>query len=114
VPGSEGVPQMLAQGEPSVGQPVSFTLDGALPGAPAILIVGLSELGAKFKSGTLVPHPDWFSPIVFVGAGGAASLGGNWPAGAPAGTPFWFQWWLADPGAAKGWAGTAGVKVLAQ
>lgn len=112
--GTEGVPQMLAQGAASPGQTVSFSLQEALAGAPAVLIVGLSEFDKPFKSGTLVPHPDWLSPIVFVGTGGSVTLAGTWPAGVPAGTPFWFQWWLADPAAPLGWAGTSGVKIVVQ
>jgi len=110
-PGSGGTPQFLVEGEPEVGSPVAFTLADAQPGASAILIVGASALMAPFKGGTLVPNPDLLAPVVKVGAGGSVSLAGAWAAGPPPGMQLFFQWWVADAGAAHGWAATAGVQL---
>ena len=112
-PGSLGTPDFEVQGEPVVGEPVSFIVQDALPGASAVLVVGASALMAPFKGGTLVPNPDWFSPVLKVDNVGVLSLAGPWPPGAPAGMEFYFQWWVADPGAPKGWASTEGVLVTA-
>jgi hypothetical protein len=110
-PGSNGTPDFLVEGEPEVGEQVSFTVQDALPGAPAVLVVGASALLAGFKGGTLVPNPDWFSPVLAVGGDGVLSLAGPWAPGAPSGMPFYFQWWVADPGAPKGWSSTGGLQV---
>jgi len=110
-PGSGGTPQFLVAGEPVDGAPVSFTLADAQPGAPAILIIGASALMVPFKGGTLVPNPDLLAPLVLVGADGSTSLGGTWAPGPAAGMQLFFQWWVADAGAAHGWAASAGVQL---
>jgi hypothetical protein len=110
--GTHGEPQIAAQGVAAEGQPVGLQLAAALPGAPCVLLIGSQPLLAGLLGGTLVPDPLWASPTLPVGATGALDLSGNWPPGAPAGASFWFQWWIADPGAVQGWAATEGLVVV--
>ena len=110
-PGSTGTPEFLADGDPVPGQEVSLALEGALPGAPAVLIAGTSKVMQPLKGGTLVPFPSWFSPVVTVGANGSLALAGPWPPGAPSGMVFYFQWWVLDPSAPQGWASSEGLQV---
>ncbi len=110
--GASGAPQITAQGVAAEGQPVSLGLQGALPGAACVLLIGTQPLLAGFKGGTLVPDPLWASPALPVGPDGTLELSGTWPPGAPAGTSFFFQWWIVDPGAPQGWAATEGLAVV--
>ena len=74
-----------------------------------MLFVGLSELGAPFKGGTLVPAVDLLVPLTTDAAGGT-SLQATWPAGIPPGFNFWVQVWIADPGGPVGFAASNGLK----
>jgi FG-GAP repeat len=109
VGGAAGAPHFLTEGEPLAGSPVSFSLTGALPGAPALLIVGSSAIMAPFKGGTLVPNPDWLTTLFAVGFDGSLTFAGTWLPGPAPGMDLYFQWWVADPTAPHGWASTEGV-----
>ena len=56
-------------------------------------MLGLSELSAPFKGGTLVPHPDVIAPITS-DASGEALLSAPWPAGIPPATQLYAQAWF--------------------
>ena len=103
-------PRLQAIGGLLAGQGNILELRQAVPGAPAWLIVGLSELGLPFKGGTLVPSPDTIVPGLVTDAQGALGLFFTWPAGIPSGTSLWFQHWIADAGGPKGFAASNGLK----
>ncbi|MBM5813098.1 MAG: hypothetical protein FJ191_14265 [Gammaproteobacteria bacterium] len=112
-PGSAGVPQLVGTGPLTAGSANALALNAAAPGAPATLVAGLGTLGAPFKGGTLVPSPLILIPFIASGAG-AVTLPFAWPAGVPAGTQLFMQFWISDAGASFGLsasnavAGTAG------
>jgi len=110
--GTLGSPWLMTFGPLTPGSDVKLSLQGALPGAPAVLVLGLSELYAPFKGGTLVPNPDVLLPGFAVEPDGGLVLSGHWPAGA-GNLLISVQWWILDAGGPKGFAASNGVNGLA-
>jgi len=100
--GSLGVPALAGSGPLTPGSDNVVTLTGALPGTTSTLVVGLVEIGAPFKGGTLVPSPDFLFPGLPVDGAGAAALPFTWPLGTPAGVELFWQHWILDAGASQG------------
>lgn len=96
----------LATGTGSLAPGSSATV--ALGGGPAFgtthLVLGLSELGAPFKGGTLCPAPDIVLPGLPLGAGGGVALAFTWPAAVPSGLELLWQFWTQDPGGPVGFS----------
>jgi arylsulfatase A-like enzyme len=106
--GSAGAPLLAGTGQLVPDADIEITLSQALPDAMAMLIVGAEHLSMYFKGGVLVPRPDLLLFMV-VPTEGTLTLTSRWPAGVPAGFPILFQYWIQDPGAINGWAGTNGL-----
>ena len=107
--GTLGEPALDGNGTLQPGTNMSIVISDALPGAPATLVVGLSELGAPFRGGTLVPNPDVVLGGLVIGGSGDLVLPASWPVGIPAGVQLYLQAWIEDAGAVKGLAATNGV-----
>ena len=107
--GSLGVPALRGEGLPCTANEVSLLLGDALPSAPLFLVIGLNQLDAPFKGGTLVPAPDLILVGFTTDAQGDWSITAPWPAGVPSGLDVYFQAWILDGGAPKGYAGSNGV-----
>ncbi len=107
--GAVGAPYLMTFGPLTPDSIVDLSLAGALPGAPAVLVVGLSELYAQFKGGTLVPHPDVLLAGFVVEGDGGLALAAHWPPGVPGNTLIGVQWWIVDAGGPKGLASSNGV-----
>jgi len=102
------VPRLTGTGSLQPGTPASLTLQDALPGSQAWLFLGLSELNAPFKGGTLVPATDYLFSRLPVNGAGELVIGTNWPA-APSGTSIYFQYWVVDPAAPFGASASNGL-----
>ena len=93
---------------------MAITLTGALENTSAYFVIGLLPLNAPFYGGTLVPDPN--PPGLFIvlptGPVGAIDLGAPWPLGVPGGVTLLFQYWVVDPGAAFGFAGSNAISAL--
>ena len=87
---------------------VSSIVRGRDATAPAALILGLSQLGAPFKGGVLVPDPDVVIPVT-TDVLGQITLASVWPGGVPSGFSFFCQWWIPNVGGATNWAATNGL-----
>ncbi len=110
--GSAGVP-LLAGSGPLTGDSLnSLDLTGALAGASCTLVVGLSQLDAPFKGGTLVPAPFLLVVGLAADGGGALGLPFLWPAGVPSGVALYFQHWIADPAGPLGFAASNGLQAI--
>jgi hypothetical protein len=108
VPGSLGPPALVGSSTMVPSTPVGFTLSNAKPFSLAPLVVGLSNLSAPFKGGTMVPYPNFIFPA-FTDFFGNSSFGGLWPAGVPSGFTTYFQWWIQDPAGPQGYAASNAV-----
>jgi hypothetical protein len=108
--GSGGsVPQLVGTGPLTPGSTNALLLTGGPPSATALVVLGLSNLGAMFKGAVLVPSLD----LVVTGTlppDGNATIPFQWPLVAPPDTPSWYQVWLVDPGASGGLSASNGVK----
>lgn len=102
LPGFFGIPVLSGLGCLLPGAPVGIQLSNARPLSTAWLVIGLVNLSAPFKCGTLVPSPDL---LAVLGTGpGTVCLGGEWPSGVPSGVAFYLQFWVLDSVAVCGYA----------
>lgn len=98
-PGSNGLPALVGGGSMLGGESVTLEVHNGPAFATAHLVMGLTDLSAPFKGGTLVPNPDWIlSPFTLDGTGGFFSSYA-WPVGIPSGTDSYYQFWISDSGA---------------
>ena len=107
--GSNGYPIQLASGTLVAGQPFSFKLANGPPSEAAYHIVGLSQLAAPFKGGTLIPFPHLVNGPLPLNAAGGLSVAALWPAGA-AGLTLWLQFWMPNGGGPAGFVASSGVR----
>lgn len=109
--GSQGVPQLAGIGTLCLGNEVTLTLSSAASTAPAFLIVGLSQLGAPFAGGTMVPSID----LIFgrqTNAAGALELGGPVLSAPPTGQSLFFQFWIVDPAGPQGFSASNALQAI--
>ncbi|MHC4846352.1 MAG: lytic polysaccharide monooxygenase [Planctomycetota bacterium] len=100
--GTHGIPQLVGEGTLLVGDPVTLDLTNALENSTTTLVIGLSQLGAPFKGGVMVPHPDVLVSGLPTDPAGELQLAGTWPAGIPSGVSLYFQHWVTDAAAPQG------------
>jgi hypothetical protein len=108
--GSVGAPDLSGKGLLVPGALASITATGALPSAPAWLVLGLSQLAAPFKGGVLWPAPLTVTGGLTVSPTGTLVLTTPWPPGIPSGISVFLQDWIADAGAPQGFASTNGLR----
>ncbi len=111
LPGSSGSPALDASGPLTGGSVLAIDLEQAHPLAHAYLVVGFSTLYAPYKGGVLVPAFDLLVQVP-TDALGEIHLQSHWPNGAPAGVPIVMQFWIDDPDAPQGRAGSNAVGAL--
>jgi hypothetical protein len=106
--GLSGTTTMTYVGQGSLvgGTAVNSTLTNALPNKVATLVLGYTHLNAPFKGGVWGPFPDILIASIPTGPSGTIALPSEWPLGVPGGFDFYLQWWMADPGAVAGFAGS--------
>lgn len=108
--GGAGEPFCSGEGSLVVGTTVGLSLSSVLPSEPLALVLGASLLGAPFKGGTLLPHPDVLLTGLVSQGSGRLLLSDTWPPGIPAGTDIWFQFWMQDPAGSHGFAASNGLR----
>lgn len=104
-----GPPTLTGTGELLGGDSFGLTLAAARPFATAYLVVGLIELAAPFKGGTLVPSPQLVLTVP-VAADGAIALAAAWPLGLPPASSLWWQWWIVDVAGPVGFSASNAVE----
>jgi hypothetical protein len=106
--GTNGDPELSGTGSLEPFSALSITVSNALASSAGTLFLGLSNLSAPFKGGTLVPFP--FLTIGLPTApGGGFTLPATWPGNLPSGFTFYLQYWLVDPAGPVGLASTNGL-----
>ena len=109
--GSSGTPSLTAAGKLLAGELVTFSLASAKPLAPSALVIGITIANAPFKGGTLVPQPLLLLPFTTTPLG-TSELAAPWPAGVPADTQAFLQWWILDPAGPAGYAASSALQLL--
>jgi hypothetical protein len=84
-------------------------VEGAAPGVPAWLVVGLSELSAPFKGGTLVPEPDILWGPFGVSPGGTLEVPFTLPEPLPKSVDLYMQVWFDDPAGPAGYSASNAI-----
>ena len=107
--GTHGEPRLTGSGQLFPGAPFSLDLAGAREQAPCFHVIGSLRIDHPLRGGTLVPLPEFVVPDQ-TDAMGRASFGLAWPLGLPAGTSFYAQTWIVDPGAVAGVAASNGLR----
>ncbi|HZM01180.1 MAG TPA: hypothetical protein VFD43_13115 [Planctomycetota bacterium] len=102
-------PEGLATGTLDANTANMVALTGAPPATVSVLVVGLSQLNAPFKGGTLVPDPTLLLPFA-TGDDGAVGLPFVWPAQVPASTAIYLQFWILDPAASEGFSASNALR----
>jgi hypothetical protein len=105
-------PTLLGDGTLEPGSAGSITLTNAKPSAPAFLLVGLSELDAPFKGGTMTPNPQLILPLATSASGSKLLSWATWPASLPSGTELLLQYWIVDPGGPAGFSASNGLSAV--
>lgn len=109
--GTHGVPTLSGTGTLLAGDALDLALDGALENATTAMIIGSTNLSVPVKGGTLVPFPE----LLLIGVSGpTGSIGyaGTWPAGIPMQSTFYFQCWITDPAAIRGFAASNALEAV--
>ena len=94
--------------EPSSQGVVGLATD--LAGGTAHLVIGLSQLNAPFKGGTLVPSADVLILGLPLDAAGDLALPYTWPVGVPSRASLYLQCWMPDAGAPVGFSASNGLR----
>lgn len=110
--GTAGEPRLVGYGTPAREEPIGLGIFDGLPSGTATLVIGLDSARAPLKGGVLVPTPDLLVAGLPLDASGHLEFAATWPAGIPAGLQTWYQVWIADVGAPKGFAATNGLTVI--
>ncbi len=102
--GALGDPVFTGTGVLCGDDPLSVTLSNALPNTSTALVIGLANLSAPFKGGTLVPTPDLVLTGLPTGPSGTFATVSTLPANLPPGFTFYLQHWISDPAGPKNFA----------
>ena len=109
IAGTKGDPVLVGTGLLEAGEQVTLDLSNALGDASAFLVIGLSSINLPVGAGLLVPTPDAILAPVTTAPDGSFQLATTWPGTVAPGTPFFFQYWMLDPGGFSGYAASNGV-----
>ncbi len=109
--GTAGIPELRILGDLTAGSPTTLTVRDAAP----------SAFGGVFLSSTLNPQPLFGGTLVpdiqilkffATDPAGELNLATAWPAGLPAGTEFFWQYWVTDAGGPEGYAASNAVQTI--
>lgn len=110
LPADGSGPLLTGEGMLCTGSAYLMQLSDAPASATAQLVVGMAELNAPFKGGTLIPFPHLVLPLPTDVEGGA-SFGGPWPDGLPSGASVWLQAWIPSGASDSGFVASNGVRI---
>jgi hypothetical protein len=108
--GTHGVPHLSGAGTLCAGTTATFRLSDAAASAPVAIFVGLSEMGAPFQGGVLVPSPDLLVLGLVTDPSGGLVLSASWP-DLPGGVQLFLQYWISDAAAVLDSAGSNAIRI---
>ncbi len=103
----------LEDGATGTALHTTLLVSGALPGAPALLIIGTQAANLPFRGGVLAPLPQIVLGGLAADSAGEIRLSGPLPLQLSPEAQFVVQFWLADPGAPQGLAASNALVLLA-
>ncbi|MCB9897746.1 MAG: hypothetical protein H6825_07070 [Planctomycetes bacterium] len=107
--GGGGTPHLTPVGPMQPGTLTRIALGGGAPATPSNLVIGVTQLGAPFKGGTMVPNVDLLVSGFSTAANGSAVISFPWPSGIPSDTTLYYQYWLQDATGPFGFSATNAV-----
>jgi len=113
-PGVAGIPVASGTGPLTAGSSGSLTLASAAPSSTTNLFFGVGLLAAPFKGGVLGPTNDILITGLPTDGAGGLTLPFGWPAGIPANTNLFYQFWTSDPAATQDLSASNTVRMTAQ
>jgi hypothetical protein len=108
--GISGTPVLQGYGHLKADEIVTMRLSAAKSNSLCSLVVGLTQLGAAFKWGVLVPNPDLVIPGLLTNAMGQLIVSDRWPSNVPAGAKVSLQYWILDPFGPQGYSASNGLQ----
>jgi len=111
IAGTAGIPSLAGTGSLCPNESGAIQWSGAAPAAPAVLVIGASELNLPILGGLLVPSPDVLVPPLLTNGAGALAIPFSWPPGLAPGQALWMQGWVLDAGAPAGLSATNGLRL---
>ncbi len=109
VPGTNGPLSLVGVGTLQGGTFVTSILTNARENSSAILVLGVSQVNAPFKGGTLVPSLEVLIFGIPTGPFGVINLPSTWPMDVPSGISFYEQYWMTDPAGPVGFASSNAI-----
>jgi hypothetical protein len=104
--GCVGEPALSGTGALVSGTKLTVSLSDALPGAPVVLVIGLSPLSAPFKGGVLGPSPEVLLGPLTVAGDRMPLIDATWPDGIAPGAQLLLQAWIQDAAGPAGFSAT--------
>ncbi len=104
-------PRLAGEGLLIPGENITLTWSDHIPSSLTNLVVGLAQINAPFKGGTLCPQPDSIFTLP-IDAQGGFQITAPWIAGVPAGFPITLQSWNVDAGGPKGFSATNAIQII--
>lgn len=95
-PGRFGVPELGATGTLEPDSPLGLTLAPVPPGGPTLLWIALTSSPLPVFGGTQHAVPHAGELLLFSSPAGSLDIAATWPAGVPAATEIWLQFFVAD------------------
>lgn len=109
--GIGGEPELSGSGNATAGTLVTLTLSNAQPNVPVTIVIGVGQLNAPLKGGTLVPSVNLLFSGLLADGTGTLVLPAVWPGGIPSGASLYLQAWMPDTGGPQGFAASNGLWV---
>jgi len=111
-PGVTGAPHLTGVGSLTPNTACTLTLSNAKANTAVVLFLGTNASNTPFLGGVLVPTPS-LAFSLGTNSVGTTTLTSNWPAGIPAGSALYFQYWIQDPAATLGVSASNGLRGIA-
>ena len=110
--GTHGEPELSADGTLVAGTTTIFELSGTLANSVFALVVGHDNGMQPLKGGLLVPNDEHVILPLTTDGSGLGVISATWPGGVPTGQELYFQAWIPDAGAPRGYAASNALFAL--
>ncbi len=109
--GTAGIPELRIGGDLTAGSPTTLTVRNAAPSAFGGVFLSSALNPQPLFGGTLIPDLQILK-FFATDPAGELDLATSWPVGLPAGTEFFWQYWVTDAGGPEGYAASNAVQTV--